>query len=1330
VLSVEYMKQIIIFILMVYTVQVQAQFTDTIVFNELNCDNPGGADNAEFLELFGQPNMALDGLVLVFFEGDIDQSYLAIDLDGFALNDEGFFVLGSAAVPNVDYILPNTIISNGPDAIALYEGNSSDFPNGTTPSSNQLVEAVVYETSDTEDNTLIQLLGLDALVANYSQLDETFQATTPDLSLSRIPDGGEPFSFSNYALRPLTPGTWNEPPCVADSLFSTSTTTLCYAQESASITWTTAGNNANPTFLITDSNDIIVDLTHEFNYNFSNYATGIYRIYCLNHTGSIDSLSLTAGSPIAEITSNECVSISDNYIVVTIENCSSCAGGIIALANTASAFCNAQPSPIMFANIGNASYENYLYLITNEEGTIYSYTADSIFLHDFEEGTYSVTGLSYSGEVSGITIGNFPSDIIATECLAFSGNNLQFDVYACVSFQSCNKLMISEYLEGSNGTKALELFNPSENEIDLSEYSIYQYANGLSTATNTLQLSGALAPMTTFVIANPSQGGSAGAADPVVLQRADVIHPIVNFNGNDALELRHNDTIVDVIGVVGENPGSNVGWTVGNASTTDVDMVRQFDIQSPVEVWDVSSLQWNTYSNVTTSNLGNHYFKRCTEETFGGFLDDAIVVSEETSTLTIGVQCNYVNSPISLSIQWVSGSASGEDYVLNVPETFEFSAIHNVLYFTLSLIDDSTPEGSETILLTLQSDSDIVWFNQRLLITIAASDENCSGGIVGALNSAALNQCTDIENPPLEIEVNSDFPINNYRYIITDTNEVIVAIAPENTLQLDTLGEGVFHIWGLSYNGSLDSTGILPGSQIEFINANECASLSDNFLTVTRGSCLTYGCESDSIRFSDGNTFMTLCSGIQPTEISLLHNGESIDDLYTFFIIDSSGNIHDSNEGNWDVQDVTTGHYRVFGVSHLEEFTDSTIAMGMPFSEITSNTCFEISENQLDIYVYDCLEHAPCTQLFISEMIEHTQSNKALELYNPSPFPIDMSAYQLKQYANGSSVPTCTQALTGILPAHEVLVIAAPTTGAGSIDATLVNATDVTSDCAFLTGNDAIELIYQGEAIDVIGVVGEDSGGTGWLFGNSSTTNRTLVRRSDVTSPSTNWNITSGQWLSFSSDDYSHIGSHESWNCGWNVAPIVGFESTTQVVAETDGLLLTIPIQIENESESFQLIASLAGSATPGDDYTITGPTEFDLTEGIEEVSLGILLIEDEISEGDETIIVTLSSAQDVFFTQNIHTIIVSENVGIKKLKEESIQLYPNPAQNEFTIESNYPIRDANLIDIQGRIIDSMPSFETQKKIKWSTNKIKAGSYIVQLELDDFITRLPLVIVH
>ena len=59
------------------------QTSPSVVINEVDADQTG-TDSAEFVELFdgGAGNTALDGLVLVLYNGSDDASYLAFDLDG------------------------------------------------------------------------------------------------------------------------------------------------------------------------------------------------------------------------------------------------------------------------------------------------------------------------------------------------------------------------------------------------------------------------------------------------------------------------------------------------------------------------------------------------------------------------------------------------------------------------------------------------------------------------------------------------------------------------------------------------------------------------------------------------------------------------------------------------------------------------------------------------------------------------------------------------------------------------------------------------------------------------------------------------------------------------------------------------------------------------------------------------------------------------------------------------------------------------------------------------------------------------------------------------
>ncbi|KAB2966113.1 MAG: nuclease [Thermoanaerobaculia bacterium] len=180
------------------TVAVQAQ----VIINELDSDTPG-TDAAEFVELFdgGAGNTSLNGLVVVFYNGSVNTSYAAFDLDGFSTDANGYFLLGNAAVPGVDLVFAGNLLQNGQDAAAIYVGDAGSFPNGSPITTVGLVDAVVYDTSDPDDPELLVLLN-----PGEPQVDENANATSATESIGRCPNGsGGARNTSTYGTLVPTP---------------------------------------------------------------------------------------------------------------------------------------------------------------------------------------------------------------------------------------------------------------------------------------------------------------------------------------------------------------------------------------------------------------------------------------------------------------------------------------------------------------------------------------------------------------------------------------------------------------------------------------------------------------------------------------------------------------------------------------------------------------------------------------------------------------------------------------------------------------------------------------------------------------------------------------------------------------------------------------------------------------------------------------------------------------------------------------------------------------------------------------------------------------------
>ena len=138
------------------------------------------------------------------------------------------------------------------------------------------------------------------------------------------------------------------------------------------------------------------------------------------------------------------------------------------------------------------------------------------------------------------------------------------------------------------------------------------------------------------------------------------------------------------------------------------------------------------------------------------------------------------------------------------------------------------------------------------------------------------------------------------------------------------------------------------------------------------------------------------------------------------------------------------------------------------------------------------------TDLFFSEYIEGSSSNKALEIFNGTGLPVDLSNYKVYLYSNGSLTPTNTLLPTGTLAHNDVYVIAN-----ASANAAILALADVTSTVTFYNGDDAVSLVKVVDSVetyvDIFGVIGQDPGTQWTADGGYSTLDKTLVRKPTVT---------------------------------------------------------------------------------------------------------------------------------------------------------------------------------------------------------------------------------------
>ena len=210
--------------------------------------------------------------------------------------------------------------------------------------------------------------------------------------------------------------------------------------------------------------------------------------------------------------------------------------------------------------------------------------------------------------------------------------------------QDCTELFISEYVEGSHNNKALEIYNPTDTDINLNgTYDLVRYSNGAGESIESdiqyvQPLTGTVPAYGTFIALLDRQDPNGTGYDTILF--ADLLNigntfansefystdynsgtngcRVMVFNGDDALALRKNGNAVDIFGKIGEDPGyawtddASAGFTDANGGdwwTRDHTLIRKASIKKGVSTSPIlfdPTAEWDTLAQNTFTELGTH----------------------------------------------------------------------------------------------------------------------------------------------------------------------------------------------------------------------------------------------------------------------------------------------------------------------------------------------------------------------------------------------------------------------------------------------------------------------------------------------------------------------------------------------------------------------------------------------------------------------------------------------------------------------------------------------------------------------------------------------------
>ncbi len=294
---------------------------------------------------------------------------------------------------------------------------------------------------------------------------------------------------------------------------------------------------------------------------------------------------------------------------------------------------------------------------------------------------------------------------------------------------------------------------------------------------------------------------------------------------------------------------------------------------------------------------------------------------------------------------------------------------------------------------------------------------------------------------------------------------------------------------------------------------------------------------------------------------------------------------------NIEVGTTSSTNYNATGLS-----ISTSYAVTIQAYDPTGNT--SIASNPLTVNTG--ADNTVASDLYISEYIEGSSNNKALEIVNYTGTPVDLSSYTLKKQINGAGSWSGTPlVLSGTLANGDVYVIAN-----ASATTPILDETDLTpsSEVVYFNGNDPIGLFKDDILIDIVGVFDDSS-----YFGEDIT----IQRKFTTTNPTSTYDP--NEWISLASDTFSRLGSH-----------VVTGANTFLEITDTNWSTA--------ENWSFNAVPS------NGDDVIISANKTINTSENI---SLGTIILENNASliiTSGGSLIVSGSSTGNITYNRNLGT--------------------------------------------------------------------------------------------
>jgi len=753
---------------------------------------------------------------------------------------------------------------------------------------------------------------------------------------------------------------------------------------SLAFTNTSTSTSSSYAYFVTDENNTILAVSNTPSFDFTNFNVRTVRVWGLSYSGNL--LAKPGDNAATAALSNECYDLSDNFVTITRQSVNGATVTLLSGATTG-VTCTGDGRADIFAFRNTAtSTESYIYIITNTSGIVIGLVTGNQF--DFNNLTVDsarVYGLSYSGELRVKVGDNINAGNLAGNCFDLSDNFVSITrtpvdggavslTGGAISAQVCLGSAAGSLLSFTNNSTATInygyfitdnsnaiLATASGNSFNFSAltgnaFRVYGFsysgnitaqvgnnATQIALSNACYELSSNFITVTTDATdgATVSLAGGATTAlnclgdattQSFTLQNTstaanDTYYYIVTNESNIVVAINANSAFnleqlpVGTYRVYGASITDSLTLAVGNNATNTAISNGCFDLSDNFVIITQSAVDGGAVSltgGATSAQV-------CLGSAAGSVLSFA---NNSTATINYGY---FITDNSNAILATASGNS------------FNFSALTGNAFraYGFSYSGNITAQVGNNATQIALSNACYELSSNFITITTDAVDGgtvSLAGGTTTTFSCLgdALTQTATLQNT-------STAANDNYQYIITDTNNITIAIQPDNSISLEQYPAGVYRVYGASVTGTL-SNQIVGNNATTFALSNQCFDLSNNFVTITRTAV-----DGGTVSLANGGSSATVCLLGEATGTLQFVNTSTVTSPYLYLITDTNNILVQSfnfSDG-FNFARLPKGDYRVWGLSF--NGTLSIPGINPRLEDVKSNTCYDLSSNFITI---------------------------------------------------------------------------------------------------------------------------------------------------------------------------------------------------------------------------------------------------------------------------------------------------------------------------------------------------------------------------------------------